>query len=291
MPPSWSWRSSGSWSSASGGRSRIWSRMSSGTWSAGDWGDAGAAVTASSAAGAAARRVAAGRRRRRRCPRRGRRADELPPERARDAGRIAGAAELLLGGRGLGPVRAHRRVVLGQVEVLVDPRLVRAQPGDAVVGLEDVGGRAATLGRDPGRAGLGVAAAGEVAAGAGVDVVEAEVEQVTDLVVLVQRPGLVVDVVEEALEAGVALGVRLAGPRVGAAGVGRRPGRRSRPRAADRRDRGGSRRGSLRSSAPGGLPRRAARSRRGRDAAPARPRSRPRRGRLERRLGGVVERR
>ena len=129
--------------------------------------------------------------------------------------RRIGAAERLLGDLREGPGRADRRVVHGQVEVLVDPGLVRAEPADAIGSVEDVGGRAAALGRDAGLAGLRVVAGREGAAGPGEDVVEAEVQQVTDLVELVQRPGLVVGVVEDALEPGVALGVAPAGARIG----------------------------------------------------------------------------
>src|SRR5262245_51337550 len=111
--------------------------------------------------------------------------------------RVVRAAQLALGGLGLGAVRAHRGVVLRQPEVLVDPGLVRAEPGDARVGLEHVGG-GAPVRRGPTRlSGLRVAGAREVPARAGEDVVEAEVQQVADLVELVQRTRLVVGVVEQ----------------------------------------------------------------------------------------------
>ena len=67
------------------------------------------------------------------------------------------------------------------------PGLVRAEPADAIGGVEDVGRRAAALGRDAGLAGLRVVPGGEVAARPAEDVVEREVQQVPDLVELVQR--------------------------------------------------------------------------------------------------------
>ena len=139
-------------------------------------------------------------------------AGALPPAVVAGAGALAGG----LGGGGGGEraariadarigraLRADGAVVGRDSEVLVDARLVAPEPGDAAVGVADVGGRGRAVG--VGHAGLAVElAAVVVGAGAGCDVEDREVEEVADLVVLVDRLGLVVDVVEEPLHPGVA---------------------------------------------------------------------------------------
>ena len=112
----------------------------------------------------------------------------------------------------LGAVRADRRVVRSAGRALVIPGWFRpSQPTQLASWLRLVMVEPSTvpaaLGRHLARVGVVVAAL------AGEDVVEGEVQDVADLVELVGRAGLVVGVVEEALETGVA-GRRLAPGRV-----------------------------------------------------------------------------